>query len=164
MNATIERLELKSIAMAHRQMLGLCGGVLGLLAAGCGSTGPTATSVSYAAGEIAVQRAQAADTRPLVLYISENTSAASSTGFDCHLFATGPVASCPLAATLRIGVEYAVAVFIDDQQSPRESAVGTVTIRAAGISRKGSQCPIRNTSPCWPVGLFTIVDAEGTIR
>ena len=150
--------------MAQRQKFGLCAGVWGLLAAGCGSTGPTATTVTYAAGEIAVQRAQAADTRPLVLYIKERTSGASSVAFECHLFATGRDASCPLAATLRIGAEYAVAGFIDNQQSPREGAVGTVTIRGAAVSRQGSECPILNTFPCLPVGLFTIVDAEGTIR
>jgi hypothetical protein len=99
-----------------------------------------------------------------VLYISERTSDRSTIAFECHLFATTPVTSCGLAATLRIGVDYAVAVFIDDQQSPRESAVGVITIRGAGVSRQGSECAIMNTFPCWPVGLFTIVNAEGTIR
>jgi hypothetical protein len=150
--------------MAQRQKFGLCAGVLGLLAAGCGSTGPTATTVTYAAGEIAVQRAEPADTRPLVLYISERTSGPSRVAYECHLFATGRVASCALAATLRIGAEYAAAVFIDNQQSPREAGVGTVMIRGVGVSRQGNECPVMNTLPCWPVGLFTIVDAEGRIR
>jgi hypothetical protein len=149
---------------ARRHVFELGVVVLGALAAACGSTGPTATTVTYAAGEIAVQRPQAADTRPLVLYISERTSDRSTIAFECHLFATTPVTSCGLAATLRIGVDYAVAVFIDDQQSPRESAVGVITIRGAGVSRQGSECAIMNTFPCWPVGLFTIVNAEGTIR
>ena len=150
--------------MARLQRHGLCAGLLTLLASGCGSTEPTATTVTYSAGEIAVQRAQAADTRPLVLYVSERTSGSRSLAFECHVFATGRVAPCNLAATLRIGLEYAVAVFIDDQQSPRESAVGTVTIRGAVVSRQGSECPIMNTFPCWPVGLFTIIDEEGTFR
>jgi len=150
--------------MAQRQILRVCAGVLGLLAAGCGSTDPTPTTVTYAAGEIAVQRAETADARPLVLYVRERTSGPSMVAFECHLFATGRVAPCNLPATLRIGAEYSVAVFIDDQQSPRESAAGTVTIRGAGVSRKSSECPVMNTFRCWPVGVFTIVDAEGTIR
>jgi hypothetical protein len=150
--------------MARLQLHGLCAGLLTLLAPGCGSTEPTATTVIYAAGEIAVQRAQAADTRPLVLYISQRTSGSSLLAFECHLFAAGGVAPCNLAATLRIGIEYAVAVFIDDQQSPRESAVGTVMIRGGVVSRQDRECPIRNTFPCWPVGLFTIIDEEGRFR
>ena len=149
--------------MAPLRILAWCGGVVILLAAGCGTTQPTATTVNYAAGEIAVHRAQPADARPLVLSVTERTTGAGS-GFECHLFATGPVAPCPLAATLRIGVEYAAAVFVDDPRSPRESAVGTITIRGAAVTRQGSQCPIMNTSPCWPVGLFTIVDKEGSVR
>jgi len=150
--------------VARRQIFPLCAGVLGALAAACGSTGPTATTVTYAAGEIAVERSQAADTRPLVLYVSERTGGPSTVAFECHLFGPGRFTACNLAATLRIGVEYAAAVFIDDQRSPRESAVGTITIRGVGVARQGTECPIRNTFPCWPVGLFTIVNAEGMIR
>ena len=151
--------------MARLLLYGLCASLCSGLALGCGGlTEPTATAVTYAAGEITVQRAQGADTRPLVLYISERSSGSSMVAFECHLFATGRVTPCHLATTLRIGIEYAVAVFIDDQQSPRESAVGTVMIRGAAVSRQGVQCPIRNTSPCVPVALFTIIDAAGAIR
>jgi hypothetical protein len=149
---------------ARRKTLELAAGVLGALAAACGSTAPTATTVTYAAGEIVVQPPQAADTRPLVLYIAERTNGSSRIAFEDHLLATAPVTSSRLPATLSIGIEYAVEVFVDDQQSPRETALGTVTIRGASVSRRGSECAIRNTSPCWPVGLFTIANAEGTIR
>ena len=149
--------------LAQRQILSFCAAV-SALAGACSPTEPTATTVTYTAGEIAVQRSQAADTRPLVLFIKERSGGSGTTGFECHLFATTRVAPCGLATTLRIGVEYAAAIFIDDQQSPREVALATVTIRGAGVSRQGSECPIMNTLPCWPVGLFTIVNADGTIR
>ena len=148
----------------HRQLFRLCAGALAAIATACGTTEPTATTVTYAAGDIVVERSQPADTRPLVMYVSESGSGVSAVAFECHLSSTARGVPCNLPATLRIGVEYSVAVFVDDQQAPRETALATVTIRGAALSRQGSECAIRSTSPCWPVRFFTIVNAEGSIR